>query len=137
MIDKPGEIYKLVYGPVIDEILKFSNLAIDEANENRNEKIQHISQNEIQFYLGFCILTKLEKGESVPFQKFYSRMVKKTYNPFDFCENALNNINFVTFKRFCQIHRFFYQSPRVKFVPKKVWKKSSSKSNPDGGNWEF
>lgn len=70
MIDKPGEIYKLVYGPVIDEIFKFSNLAIDEANENRNEKVQHISQNEIQFYLGFCILTKLEKGESVPFKKF-------------------------------------------------------------------
>ena len=64
-------------------------------------------------------------------------MAKKTYNPFDFCENALNNINFVTFKRFRQIHRYFYQSPRVKFVPKKVWKKSSSKSNPDGGKWEF
>ena len=63
MIDKPGEIYELVYGPVIDEIVKFSNLAIDDANQNRIKKIEHVCIDDILFYLGFCILTRLEKGE--------------------------------------------------------------------------
>ena len=118
----PGDIYDLVYGNSLADILICTNRAVTKHNLNTviTSHVKLFTLHEIKQYFGIRIIIMLEKGKHVSIQTFYQqRLLPKEYEFFSVLPGlSINHVDILPFRRFRNIIRFINMGGPKMYIDK-------------------
>ena len=139
ILTKPKDLFMLMFGATILQIVTFTNCKISNYNSSTTTKtVKQVDQNEILHYFGIKILISLIKGPHVTFRDFYGDLREKAAYIFRSCKDyTVDQLHIFPYYRYLEINRFLNQIPDMEYVDKKQWKKSAAQAyQPAGGYFE-